>query len=167
MTVFATLYMQVAMTGVLILAVLTLGGVGLVAAQIPTVCANNAVFQSGICCIFFSTNHVNTQIYFCDQKKAIATCSTRLTVEKLSWRCKNKLVFDHRFCGLPFSRLWYACSEKIFGYSLQTSARRIVQSAFSILPCEDRQKIKKSLCTILDKLQLPISAKAAYRYVAR
>ena len=34
----------------LILAVLILGGVGLVAAQIPTVCANNATLQSGRCC---------------------------------------------------------------------------------------------------------------------
>ena len=41
----------------------------------------------------FSTKHVNTQIYFCDQTKAIATCSARLAAEKLRWRCKNELVF--------------------------------------------------------------------------
>lgn len=38
------------MTGVLILAVLILGGVELVSAQIPSVCANNANLASGVCC---------------------------------------------------------------------------------------------------------------------
>ena len=38
------------MSGVLILAVLILGGIELVSAQIPSVCANNADLQSGRCC---------------------------------------------------------------------------------------------------------------------
>ena len=38
------------MTGVFILAVLILGGVELVTAQIPSVCANNANLQNGRCC---------------------------------------------------------------------------------------------------------------------
>ena len=41
----------------------------------------------------FSTKHVSTQIYFCDQTKTIATCSARLEAGKLHWRCKNELVF--------------------------------------------------------------------------
>ena len=63
--------------------------------------------------IYVSTKHVNTQIYFCDQTKAIATCSARLAAGKLRWRCKTSSFFDHRYCGLwLFSRVWYACSEK-------------------------------------------------------
>lgn len=38
------------MNGVFILAVLILGGIELVTAQIPSVCANNANLQSGECC---------------------------------------------------------------------------------------------------------------------
>ena len=47
---FLLIYPQVAMTGMLILAVLILGGVGLVAAQIPTACANNNDLLNGTCC---------------------------------------------------------------------------------------------------------------------
>ena len=101
------------------------------------------------------------------RRKAIATCSTCLAAGKLSWRCKNELIFDHRFvvcdCFLEFGM---PAPRKIFVYSLQMSARRIVQSDFSILPSEDNsetvivvrprttktQKIKRLLCTILEKL---------------
>ena len=90
----------------------------------------------------FSTKHVNTQIYFCDQKKAIATCSARLAAGNFAGAAKTSSFFDHRFCSLwLFSRVWYACSEKDLGYSLQMSARRIVQSDFSILPCEASETV--------------------------
>ena len=61
----------------------------------------------------FSTKHVNTQIYLCDQTKAIATCSARLAAGNFAGAAKTSSFFDHRFCGLwLFSRVWYACSEK-------------------------------------------------------
>ena len=39
------------------------------------------------------------------------------------------------------SRVWFAFFEKTFGYSLQTLARRIVQSDFSILSCKDSETV--------------------------
>ena len=116
----------------------------------------------------FSTKHVNTQIYFCDQTKAIATCIARLAAGKLRWRCKNELVFRPQilwFVAVLSSQFGMPALRKTFGYSMQMSARRILHSDFSILPCEAsetvivvrprihkkaalnvcRQKIKKSL----------------------
>ena len=56
---------------------------------------------------------------------AIATCSACLAAGKLRWHCKNELS------GI----------ETTSEYSLQMSARRIVQRDFSILPCEASETV--------------------------
>ena len=47
-----------------------------------------------ICCFCYGVSkHVNTQIYFCDQTKAIATCSTRLAAGNLAGAAKKLAHF--------------------------------------------------------------------------
>ena len=59
-----------------------------------------------------------------------------LAAGTLCWHCKTSSFSTTDFvvcgCFLEFNK---TAQRKTFGYSLQMSARRIVQSDFSMLPC--------------------------------
>ena len=102
----------------LILAVLTLGGVGLVAAQIPTVCANNDDLQSGRCC----PNN-------CSESDDRGTCTQVSKMCKTDYDSSGlpeNFTSDGRFnwpsqiftqvCNCSDNYGGYDCSECKFGY---------------------------------------------------
>ena len=108
------------MTGysvLLILAVLLLGGVGLVAAQIPTVCANNADLQSGRCC---PNNCGGSARGTCTQVSSV--CKTNYDSSGLP----EKFTSDGRFnwpsqiftqvCQCKGNYDGFNCSDCKFGY---------------------------------------------------
>ena len=105
------------MTGVFILAVLILGGVELVTAQIPSVCANNDDLQNGTCC---PDNCGGSTRGVCVDVSKI--CKTNYTSvprppndERFNWPSK---IFTH-VCRCKDNYGGFNCSECKFGYGGQ------------------------------------------------
>ena len=114
----------------LILAVLLLGGVGLVAAQIPTVCANNADLQSGRCC---PNNCGGSDRGTCTQVSMM--CKTNYngvplppSDERFNWPSQ---IFT-QVCQCKGNYGGYNCSECKFGYEGQNCSTKTVQVRKSI-----------------------------------
>ena len=105
------------MTGVFILAVLILGGVELVAAQIPSVCANNADLTNGTCCP--DNCGGSTRGVCVDVSKICKTNYTSVPLppndERFNWPSK---IFTH-VCRCKGNYDGFNCSECKFGYEGQ------------------------------------------------
>ena len=117
----------------LILAVLLLGGVGLVAAQIPTVCANNADLQSGRCC---PNNCGGSDRGTCTQVSTM--CKTNYDNSGLPENFANDGRFNWpsqiftQVCQCKGNYGGYNCSECKFGYEGQNCNNKTVRVRKSI-----------------------------------
>ena len=123
------------MTGcsVLILAVLLLGGVGLVAAQIPTACANNFDLQNRRCC---PDNCGGSARGICTQ------VSTMCKIDYSSTGLRKNFTMDGRFnwpsqiftevCKCKDNYGGFNCSECKFGYKGDDCSTKTVRVRRSI-----------------------------------